>query len=399
MTTQTATPSRCQSRGARLGEISLVLIGFTIPLSNALCTAVFPALAVVAWLMMRGWRDVPSFLRENRVALLSVALFAWLGVAAIYGGGSEAFSIWKKYRELALVVIYMGLAATLPNRQRAVTALAIGLMVAMQISFMQAAGMLPMKHDNPVLSSSLTQGALMAWLAFWLLHYHRASGLNGVLALLALVLVNLFFLVDSSTGVVLMLALGLLFGLQTLQRAKLAALLGGLVLLVALAYSLSPMFRTATRDDVTAVRAMVRGQATTTPTGERLQFYRNSLILFGEAPLFGHGTGRFHEKYAAHVAGTQQVVTANPHNEYLMVGVQSGVVGVGILLALFWALWRAASRWEGMDRWLAQGMVVWLAVGCCFNSFILDSREGMLFALLAGVYSAPVSARPVDNNG
>jgi O-antigen ligase len=388
VTIQTAT-NPWQNRGERLGEISLVLIGFTIPLSTALCAGVFPALAVVAWLMLRGWRGVPTLLRENRVALLCVALFAWLGVAAIYGGGSEAFGIWKKYRELALVIIYMGLTVTLPNRQRAVTALAIGLLVAMQVSFMQAAGMLPMKHGNPVLSSSLTQGALMAWLAFWLLHYHRKTGLKGILALLVLVLANLFFLVDSSTGVVLVLALGLLFGLQTLRRAKLAVMAGGLLAVVAFAFAVSPMFRTATQEDVKAVQEMLNGKTTFTPTGERLQFYRNSLTLFSQAPVFGHGTGRFHEKYAAHVAGTKQVVTANPHNEYLMVGVQSGLIGVGILLALFWALWRSAAGWEGMDRWLAQGMVVWLAVGCCFNSFILDSREGMLFALLAALYAKP----------
>ena len=392
MTTQPPTHP-WQTRGERLGEISLVLIGFTIPLSNALCTGVFPALAVVSWLMLRGWRDVPKLLRENRVALLCVVLFAWLGVAAIYGGGSEAFGIWKKYRELALIIIYMSLAATLPNRQRAVMALAIGLLVAMQISFMQAAGMLPMKHGNPVLSSSLTHGALMAWLAFWLMHYHHKTGMNGILALLALVLANLFFLVDSSTGVVLVLSLGLLFGLQTMRRAKLAVMAGGLVVVVAFAFAVSPMFRTATQEDVKAVQEILNGKTTFTPTGERLQFYRNSLTLFSQAPVLGHGTGRFHEKYAEHVAGTKQVVTSNPHNEYLMVGVQSGLVGLGILVALLWALWRAASRWEGMDRWLAQGMVVWLSVGCCFNSFILDSREGMLFALLAGVYGAAPTAQ------
>jgi O-antigen ligase len=382
-----------QTRGERLGEISLVLIGFTIPLSNALCTGVFPALAVVSWLMLRGWRDVPKLLRENRVALLCVVLFAWLGVAAIYGGGSEAFGIWKKYRELALIIIYMGLASALPNRTRAVTALAIGIMLAMQFSFMQAAGMLPMKRGMPIISSSLTQGALMAWLAFWLLHYHRKTGMNGILALLALVLVNLFFLVDSSTGVVLVLSLGLLFGLQTMRRAKLAVMAGGLVVVVAFAFAVSPMFRTATQEDVKAVQEILNGKTTFTPTGERLQFYRNSLTLFSQAPVLGHGTGRFHEKYAEHVAGTKQVVTSNPHNEYLMVGVQSGLVGLGILVALLWALWRAASRWEGMERWLAQGMVVWLSVGCCFNSFILDSREGMLFALLAGVYGAAPTAQ------
>ena len=392
MTTQPPTHP-WQTRGERLGEISLVLIGFTIPLSNALCTGVFPALAVVSWLMLRGWRDVPKLLRENRVALLCVVLFAWLGVAAIYGGGSEAFGIWKKYRELALIIIYMGLASALPNRTRAVTALAIGIMLAMQFSFMQAAGMLPMKRGMPIISSSLTQGALMAWLAFWLLHYHRKTGMNGILALLALVLVNLFFLVDSSTGVVLVLSLGLLFGLQTMRRAKLAVMTGGLIVVVAFAFAVSPMFRTATQEDVKAVQEILNGKTTFTPTGERLQFYRNSLTLFSQAPVLGHGTGRFHEKYAEHVAGTKQVVTSNPHNEYLMVGVQSGLVGLGVLVALLWALWRAASRWEGMDRWLAQGMVVWLSVGCCFNSFILDSREGMLFALLAGVYGAAPTAQ------
>ena len=393
MTIQTAT-NPWQNRGERLGEISLVLIGFTIPLSNALCTGVFPTLAVVAWLMLCGWRDVPKLLRENRVALFCVVLFAWLGVAAIYGGGgSEAFGIWKKYRELALVVIYMGLAATLPNRQRAVMALAIGLLVAMQISFMQAAGMLPMKHGHPVLSSTLTHGALLAWLSFFLAHYAWKTKLLGVYFLVGLVVVDLFFLVDSSTGVVLFIALGLLFGCQTLSRTKLIWMLLGLALLMTAMYGVSPVFRDAIREDAKTVRVFFDGEERTwTSTGQRIEFYRNSLALFGQAPVLGHGTGRFHEKYAEHVAGTKQVVTSNPHNEYLMVGVQSGLVGLGILVALLWALWRAASRWEGMDRWLAQGMVVWLAVGCCFNSFILDSREGMLFALLAGVYGAAPTA-------
>jgi len=379
-----------QTRGERLGEISLVLIGFTIPLSNALCTGVFPALAVVSWLMLRGWRDVPKLLRENRVALLCVVLFAWLGVAAIYGGGSEAFGIWGKYRELALIIIYMGLASALPNRTRAVTALAIGLMLAMQISFMQAAGMLPMKHGHPVLSSTLTHGALLAWLTFFLAHYAWKTKLLGVYFLVGLVVVDLFFLVDSSTGVVLFIALGLLFGCQTLSRTKLIWMLLGLALLMTAMYGVSPVFRDAIREDAKTVRVFFDDEERTwTSTGQRIEFYRNSLALFGQAPVLGHGTGRFHEKYAEHVAGTKQIVTSNPHNEYLMVGVQSGLVGLGILVALLWALWRAASRWEGMDRWLAQGMVVWLAVGCCFNSFILDSREGMLFALLAALYAKP----------
>jgi len=250
-----------------------------------------------------------------------------------------------------------------------------------------------MKHGHPVLSSTLTHGALLAWLSFFLAHYAWKTKLLGVYFLVGLVVVDLFFLVDSSTAVVLFIALGLLFGCQTLSRTKLIWMLLGLALLMTAMYGVSPVFRDAIREDAKTVRVFFDGEERTwTSTGQRIEFYRNSLALFGQAPVLGHGTGRFHEKYAEHVAGTKQVVTSNPHNEYLMVGVQSGLVGLGILVALLWALWRAAFRWEGMDRWLAQGMVVWLAVGCCFNSFILDSREGMLFALLAGVYGAAPTA-------
>jgi hypothetical protein len=72
-----------------------------------------------------------------------------------------------------------------------------------------------------------------------------------------------------------------------------------------------------------------------------------------------------------------------------MIWAQAGLSAVVFLVALFICQW---LRPAGTDRWLAQGFVVLFALGGAFNSFILDSREGMLFTLLTAVLW-PASAR------
>jgi len=42
---------------------------------------------------------------------------------------------------------------------------------------------------------------------------------------------------------------------------------------------------------------------------------------------------------------------------------------------------------------MAQGLVVAIAVGCLFNSLLLDSTEGHLFALFVGIYYANLKQR------
>jgi len=85
--------------------------------------------------------------------------------------------------------------------------------------------------------------------------------------------------------------------------------------------------------------------------------------------------------------------TTNPHDEYLMLWAQAGFPVVALLLLIFVCQWRQS---RGLERFLGQGFVVLFGMSCVFNSFILDSREGMLFALMTAVLypaSAPYNRR------
>jgi len=78
--------------------------------------------------------------------------------------------------------------------------------------------------------------------------------------------------------------------------------------------------------------------------------------------------------------------TVNPHNEYLLVTAQLGLVGLAALLALFWVPWRLAPRLlTPLETHFARALVLTIAVGCLFNSLLIDHVEGLLFALGLGV--------------
>ena len=132
-----------------------------------------------------------------------------------------------------------------------------------------------------------------------------------------------------------------------------------------------------------------------------MEFYRSSVNIIREHPLFGAGTGSFPAVYAATVAGKHMEDTVNPHNEYLLIAIQIGLVGLASLIGLFSLQWRLAARLEPLYRDLARGLVLVFVIGCLFNSLLLDHTEGLLFAWATGLLFAglPSSAKVAERTG
>jgi O-antigen ligase len=123
--------------------------------------------------------------------------------------------------------------------------------------------------------------------------------------------------------------------------------------------------------------------------GLRLTFYRETLRIIREHPLAGVGTGGFPKAYAEKAREKSSFEVRNPHNEYLLVMAQNGVVGLLLLLYLFWRHWQFAPRLATpIETHLARGLVLTIAAGCLINSFLLDHTEGLLYAWMTGLLFA-----------
>jgi O-antigen ligase len=123
--------------------------------------------------------------------------------------------------------------------------------------------------------------------------------------------------------------------------------------------------------------------------GYRLEFWRNSLRLIAERPVLGAGTGGFTGAYAALVRGTGMDPSENPHNEYLMVTVQLGLAGLGLLLWLFAVQWKKAALLPaGFAAPAARGLVLLLLSASLVTSTLIDHTEGLVYVWMSALLFA-----------
>jgi O-antigen ligase len=131
-----------------------------------------------------------------------------------------------------------------------------------------------------------------------------------------------------------------------------------------------------------------------TSLGIRVMFYRTTLELIREQPVFGYGSGSFAREYAAAIAGKgytgwRAIPTADPHNQYLFVAVQLGVVGLLAFLAVIVTGFRAARA--SPYGWIAGGALAIWCVTSLFSSHFRTFPEGHLIGFFLGaLLAAPV---------
>ena len=389
-----------------------VLLGFAVPISVALDNLL---LAVLLLGGLFNAREVWRIVTQYPVARAAWLLFAALFLAMFYGATPlrEAAGILGKYIDLAFVPLFMLMLPDEAIRRRAQHAFLAAMGLTLLLSFLVGSGLLPVQRwmntlaapDNPaIFHSHITQNNMMAFAVFLALLNLRdassrvAQAVWGLFALLGAV--NVLFMVQGRTGYMILLALLGWFGWSTLARRmhgrgrawgwrQGAAIALALMVLATLAYQASPRLHDRVGLVISEYRAWQPDHGKDTSTGQRLDFYSNTLQIIRQHPVFGVGTGGFADAFAQQTQGRDVLQTRNPHNEYLMIVAQTGVIGLALLLYLFYTLWRCAPYLDtpfGQDA--ARGLVLAYLVNCLFNSPLLDHADGLFFAFMAAVLFA-----------
>lgn len=386
---------------AALGRWSTIAIGASVPVSIAL-DKVLLAVALLAWLAGLQYRDKLRQAWGNPVYRAALLLFAVLLAGTLYGkpapGDANLFLL--KYLDLALIpVLGWGFLRT-RERGTALYVLAGALVLILLLSYALKAGLTPKEfwlHGTPespvVFKSRLTHNILMAFATFlfaWLACAAKTQrarvgwGLLGVLSA-----INVTLMVEGATGYVLLAALALLFGWQQLRfRGIGITLVLGLIIAATLSMVPGP-FQNRADQILHELEQEGADRPASTSTGFRMEFYRNTLTLIEKNPLFGAGTGSFPAAYAELVKDSGQNPSRNPHNEFMLITVQTGLVGLAAFLWLLWQQWRLAPQLPTpIERGLAQGLVVMMGIICMLNSALLDHTEGLLYAWLTALLYA-----------
>ncbi|MET4390459.1 O-antigen ligase [Bradyrhizobium sp. F1.4.3] len=212
--------------------------------------------------------------------------------------------------------------------------------------------------------------------------------LVGLLTALALsFFVNMAFVVVSRTALVTVPILLAVFALLHLRWRTIAIISAALVAAGVLAWQASPQLR-KTADTFSRDYRLYTQENVPTSIGERLEYWRNAIQFFEQAPLAGHGTGSTQglfdkvAKSGEWVPGVR--VFPNPHNQTLAVAVQWGVIGIVVLYAM-WILHLLLFRRDGLANWVGLLVVVQNIFTSLFNSHLFDFHEGWMYVIGVGV--------------
>lgn len=391
----------------RLGLVCLMALAASLPIAiislGKLLLFVF-ALGFFAIAALRGKADFGvaalRLLRSPFVVLLAMALFG-LSLAWTEADANTALLALVKHGKLLVIVLLASLIRTPGEAKVAFFAFALGQFGLLALSWLLAAGLpvpwLRTSVGGVVFSSYLDQGIIFASSAavFW--HLQALALPRPLLprwlatAFVVGALVSVFLVLIGRTAFVVAAALlGLAMVWALPARLRLTAFVGAPLLVMGVLYlSWSHL---PSRVSMIAVEAQKFSEKAdvSTSSGWRLNAWQRSVQAIGEEPLLGHGVGgwtsavkRLQGPYGTEVFGAG--LLSNPHQEYLLWGVELGVGGVLLLLLLHWSLARDFSRFPQPLYRAGVSVVVAMAIACLFNSSLYDGLIGDYFCIVLGL--------------
>ena len=337
-------------------------------------------LFLILWAVSGAYKTKFALVANNPGALVALAFLGLYALGTTYSSASwhDALHYLLKYAKFIVIPLAVGALLSDRYRQYALNAFLISLILYLVVSYLNWFGLVPLRYIH--------HGTYLAFGFYMMLRnarktagHHRTTWI----ILAALTLFDLIFITDVRTGVVTSFVLFLIFAVET-WGLKGLMYLGGLLLITLVLFKLVPG---AAHSRLYGMHAEVQSNATS--AGIRAEMYTNTLKLIKTHPVFGGGTGSLQGEYTKLIADDPHVIArriTNCHNQYLMTAHELGVVGLLLLLA-FWGVhwWQSYQLTQVEHGHLLRALIVNTSVGSLLNSLLLDSGDGRMYCILAGV--------------
>ncbi len=350
-------------------------------------------------LLLQGLKN-----KATPAAVLLVLLAFSLSLFWTIAPSADAWGSLAKYGKLLVILVLMLL---IQNRREAMYALAF--FVIAQLFLVLSSWMLfvhlpvPWATSNmalkeyAVFSSYLDQGIMGAVLAAICWHTRKLFpgryGQHLAIAIAVVSMSNVLFVLSGRSGHVVAIALLSIAIMWELPGKFRAAVVVLPFLIVMALYASSEKVRGRLDLVSSEVQTFSSTQQSVTSSGIRLGLWLKAVQMIREHPLAGLGVGSWSTEYnrlrrQQNPASVDIQGNGNPHQEYLQWGVQLGIPGMLLFLALLLAVFRDALRMPKEASRAAQSTLVALSVACLFNSSLYDALIGDFFCVSIGLLLA-----------
>ncbi|QLG89456.1 O-antigen ligase family protein [Chitinibacter bivalviorum] len=386
-----------QNKNINVMLLLAAILGFALPVSTALTNVMVPLCGLIG--LYLGRHDLLALIRRYPLLVLPLMIWLALGLGAVFSPAPDAWSYFAKYKKLlfAPLLALFFIKGSNKSIQYAIAGFLLGNLGILALSTLvwwtgrQEWFGVTLRGASFISKNAIAQSLLMAFAgALWLgVGLYRRKWLIPCFVLAAWHIANVFLMSPQRTGYMSVLLMLACWGWFYLQKQWRIAFVGLLLLGLGAVFSTSNPAEFSIKQGATEVKSCVdaikkasnASQVCFTSGGARTYLYVTAAGRI-EASPFGYGTGNIKIQLGDMEFG-------NPHNEYLLQGLQTGVIGMALYMTMLVLAFLLALKLPQIWRALAVGAVVSYMVCSLFNSLLMDITEGnTLIVILALIVAA-----------
>ena len=377
--------------------VAIAALFFLFPMSKTLVNIALGAVIVLCVATIRpraAWESVCA----TPVLWFPLALYALilLHAPASPADTEQVLLHLRKYaRFLYMVLVFLLLVHHARRQQIALHAFSAAMVVTVILAWVEQVAPQALRYldasDTAVFGDHITQNVMLALFSVVAFGNCRQAGAAPARwfwgTITALTVVSITHLSTGRTGQVCLFVVWASYLVFEARGRRLAWGMSALLLAAVLAYVSSDTLR-ARFEQAVAEAANARSDPKSS-VGHRIHNYTITPRLVAEKPLLGHGTAAYHTQICRFVDPPQwcPVFNWHPHNQFLFLAADHGLVGAGLYLAwvvgLYMVAWR--SRASARNRVLLFCLASLCLVDSLINSPLFSSRESQFFAYMSAL--------------
>lgn len=368
---------------AKITSCCLIISMFCLPLSTALTTIFFCTATIISVLHFKI-SYFRTTIKYSNISRICIGIFLLYCFGSIYSSGTnkEIIHALLKNAKLLYIVLLIPICQKYSTTKYALKAfilssilITIGILVSYILNIFNIDSPIRLIFKNHIDNSLII--ILLNYYA--LISFLKTEITKEKIFFAGIFLLSIFvslFINDSRTGYLLCITL-LPWAIYKHSKKFSLALLTFITIIIAVKFSMT--FQHKLEDTIYSIHNNTFSEQ----HDLRKLFYLSSFKIMKIYPILGTGTGSVLTELRKIDPPHAKLMRSNPHNEYLNFAIQFGIVGVILLLALFYICWREISKCENiLLRDFCHFFILCIMIGSLANAWLTDTVTFHLFCML-----------------
>lgn len=368
----------------------MVMTVFFIPISLSL-KSIFVVISLIAILLTPNQKQDFYFVLSQTWCKTAIAFFFIVLIACSWSTADfhTCLKFIDKYSKLLFLPLFAIGFRNRNIRMMGIYAFLLAMLITCILSILKAIydpGIYPLHDPGKVFHNHIITSYMMTFAAYLSgILAIREKGYNRILLSLLTVLFSyqVLFINTGRAGYILYLILMIMLLVQNLpMKYILAAVLGFCALFALFSYQ-SSVVSEGFHEVVQDWHSYQTGKKETR-VGYRLMFQQYAKELFLTTPWKGQGTAGFSQAVLRDKFLPERKDLVDPHNQYWLVAVEFGLLGLTALFWFFASLWMSAFKLGEMKP-VMLGLLVSFFIANLSDSLLLYSAVGYLFIVFSAL--------------